>query len=128
MINYKQTLHLLGLPDQNMPIFREARVNRLKSIDKISTLMNIMPRLAPKIPQQLLLLDSEDHEWDDKMTYPVVEYPKFVQQGFIWGMTNFFFAYNWNRIIGNRRLRLLKPMFPLISSIMLYGIYHEYLY
>lgn len=47
MNDYKETLELLGLPDQNLPIFKETRLNRLQSIDKILGLINLSKRLSP---------------------------------------------------------------------------------
>lgn len=53
MLNYEESLKLLGLPDQNLPVFKHDRVNRLKSIDKILALMNIAKRLEPSYPRPL---------------------------------------------------------------------------
>ena len=50
MNDYKLTLELLGLPDQNLPVFKETRVNRLKSIEKILNMINVSKRLTPTLP------------------------------------------------------------------------------
>lgn len=125
MFEYVTQLKLLGLPDQNLPVFKEARVRRLKSIDKITSLINIMPRLCPKFPN-VFILDKTDPEWDDKMVYPTINHARSFYQLTVWGGITAFFAYNWNVIAGNKRLRLLKLFYPALSSIMLVTTYTNY--
>ena len=101
MNNYKETLELLGLPDSNLPIFKETRLNRLYSIDKILGLINLSKRLSPQLPKTMFELDPTDPEWEDKMIYPYMDYWALIKQGTYWlGFTGFF-IYNWSSIIGN---------------------------
>lgn len=125
MNEYINQLKLLGLPDQNLPVFKEARVRRLKSIDKITSLINIMPRLSPKFPN-LLVLDQNDPEWDDKMVYPTINHARSFYQLTVWAGVTGFFAYNWNIIIGNKRLRLMKLFYPVLTSLMLTHVFTDY--
>lgn len=126
MEEYRTSLELLGLYDQNLPVFKEARAKRLASIDKILNMIAVLPRLAPKVPAQLLYLDPMHPEFEDKMVYPVVEWSRFMYQGLVWGLTTSFFVYNWNTIMGNKRLRILKGMYPLLSAYMLGSIHYNY--
>lgn len=126
MEDYRTSLELLGLYDQNLPVFKEARAKRLASIDKILNMIAVLPRLAPKIPSELLYLDPMDPEFEDKMVYPVIEWNKFMYQGLIWASTTAFFMYNWNTIMGNKRLRILKGMYPFLSVTMLGSIHYNY--
>ena len=126
MEEYRTSLELLGLYDQNLPVFKEARARRLASIDKILNMISVLPRLAPKIPNELLYLDPMNPEFEDKMVYPVVEWGKHMYKGLIWGLTTTFFVYNWNTIMGNKRLRMLKGMYPFLSVFMLGNIHYEY--
>ena len=120
------SMQLLGLRDQNLPVFKEARYRRLASIDRIQNMIGITPRLAPKIPRHLFTLDESDPEWDDKMIYPVVEHSKFLFRFSYWGFLTLFYAYNWNVIHGNRRLRHLANAYPIMSFYMLARIVSEY--
>jgi hypothetical protein len=125
MNEYINQLKLLGIPDQNLPVFKEARVNRLKSIDKMTSLINIMPRLTPKFPN-VFILNQTDPEWDDKMVYPTINHAKAAFQLSWWGAVTGFFAYNWNVIAGNKRLSLLKLFYPVLSTMMLSYVYINY--
>lgn len=126
MEEYKTSLRLLGLPDSNLPVFKEARAKRLSSIEKILNMIAVCPRLAPKIPNELLYLDPMNPEFEDKMVYPVVQWNRFMYQGLVWATTTTFFVYNWNTIMGNKRLRILKGMYPLLSAFMLGNIHYNY--
>ena len=126
MEDYKTSLELLGLYDQNLPVFKEARARRLASINKILNMIQVLPRLAPKVPAELLYLDPMNPEFEDKMVYPVVEWNRFMFQGLTWGALTFFFVYNWNTIMGNKRLRVLKGYYPILSLGMLTHIHYNY--
>ena len=84
MNNYKETLELLGLPDQNLPLFKETRLNRLQSIDKILGLINLSKRLSPQLPKTMFTLDPTDPEWEDKMIYPYMDYQSMIKQCSYW--------------------------------------------
>lgn len=126
MNDYKETLELLGLPDQNLPVFKESRLSRLQSIDKILGLINLSKRLSPQLPKRMLHLDPNDPEWEDKMIYPYVDYWALCKQGCYWLAFNAFFVYNWSTIMGNRRLRQLKLVYPLASSLMIAKMYYDH--
>ena len=126
MIDYYQSLDLLGVPDQNLPVFKEARVNRIKSIEKINSLINIAKRLSPTIPTELVKLDPTHPEWEDKMVYPLINYSAYLKKlGFL-ALNTAFMAYNWNVIAGNTRLKFLKILYP-VSTVLLTGdIFYNY--
>lgn len=126
MEEYRTSLELLGLYDQNLPVFKEARARRLASIDKMLNMIAVLPRLAPKVPKELLYLDPMNPEFEDKMVYPIVEWSKFMHQGLLWGAVTGFFVYNWNTIMANKRLRILKGMYPFISVFMLGNLHYDY--
>lgn len=125
MDSYVASFHLLGLSDQNLPVFKEARVRRLRSIDRMNKLISVLPRLAPKVPQ-VFKLDPKDPEWDDKMIYPVVNYPQLFAKFMIWGSMTALYAYNWNVLHGNLRLRLFAYAYPFVSALALGSIVKDY--
>jgi len=115
MQDYHTSVLLLGLRDANMPVFKSLRERRLQSIEKISKLINICPRLKPDVPPHLLILDEHDPEWDDKMVYPVFNWRKFWGGLAYWGLLTGFYTYNWNILHTNIRLRLLAYGYPFLS-------------
>ena len=121
-----QSLELLGIPDQNLPVFKEARVQRLNSIDKISSLINVSKRLAPKLPKELFALKETDPEWDDKMVYPTINHFAYVKKLSFFGLSTVFFAYNWNRIVGNARLKIFRVLYPISSMAILGDVFYNY--
>ena len=60
MDNYETAIRLLGLRDQNLPPFKEARTQRIKSIQKITNLIRVAERTAPEIPANIFSLDPQD--------------------------------------------------------------------
>ena len=126
MENYDLSVKLLGLNDQNLPVFKDIRMQRLASIDKIKTMFNIMPRLMPKLPKNVFILNKNDPEWDDKMIYPKVNYNLTFWQLSIWGLTTVFYCYNWNVLNANRRLRHLRNLYPFLSGLMLFHTFKTY--
>lgn len=62
MDNYTATIHLLGLKDQNLPVFKQARMDRINSIDKMLTLIRTAERTRPRVPSQLLSLEENDRK------------------------------------------------------------------
>lgn len=126
MENYALSIRLLGLHDQNLPLFKESRTRRLKSIEKMVKLINTMDRLIPPVPKGLFTLDALDPEWDDKMVYPVVNYTKYLMKIQYWGLITLFYGYNWNVLHSNRRLRVLANMYPFVSTIFLGNMIYSY--
>lgn len=119
MENYNTSLMLLGLRDQNLPVFKETRARRLASIEKMNKLINVLPRLAPKAPANLIVLDEHDPEWDDRMIFPTVNWKNTVGRLSYWGFLTTFYAYNWNVLHSNLRLRLLAYAYPFASAFFL---------
>ena len=126
MDNYLLSTYLLGMRDQNLPLFKETRVKHLQSIDKIYKLITIAPRLTPKVPNYLLSLDPNDPEWDDKMIYPIVNHWKHIYRSFLFGLTTLFYGYNWNVLHANPRLKLARYFLPVLSAYYLGVIVHGY--
>lgn len=79
MNDYLTTLELLGIPDQNLPVFKTKRNDRLKSIERMLNLINVSKRLSPQIPRNTFTLDPLDPEWEDKMLYPKLDHPAFYK-------------------------------------------------
>ena len=126
MENYDLSVKLLGLRDQNLPVFKDIRMKRLASIDKIKKLHNVAPRLSPDLPRSMFVLDRNDPEFDDKMIYPRVNYNRLLYQIGFWAMTTAFYCYNWNVLNVNKRLRHLRNLYPVYSVGMLVSAYHSY--
>jgi hypothetical protein len=71
-------------------------------------------------------LDHRDPEWEDKMIYPYMDYWAVLKQGTYWAALTGFFVYNWSTIMGNRRLRVLRFLYPTASVTMLSKMYYDY--
>ena len=53
------------------------RQKRYESVEKMLDLLDVVKRIGPKFPLNSMLLDPNDPEWDDDMTYLYVDYPLF---------------------------------------------------
>jgi len=126
MDNYFTTLALLGLRDQNLPPFKEARMRRYKSIKKMVDLIETASRLAPTLPIEAFSLNPNDPEWDDDMTYPSIQYGRFIWQGAAFGLNLFLYSYNYNSFTHNIRFRTFRYLFPVISVGIFSQIYWDY--
>lgn len=60
MDEYFTFTHLLGIRDQNLPLSKETRVQRLQSVRKIMDLLQIAKKLCPTVPAKVFALDSSD--------------------------------------------------------------------
>jgi hypothetical protein len=74
----------------------------------------------------MFALDPTDPEWEDKMIYPYMDYWAMIKQVSYYGLFTAFYVYNWSTIIGNRRLRQLKYLYPVASASMISKIYFDY--
>eukprot|EP01015_Nassula_variabilis_P026923 TRINITY_DN543_c0_g1_i2.p1 TRINITY_DN543_c0_g1~~TRINITY_DN543_c0_g1_i2.p1 ORF type:complete len:208 (+),score=35.99 TRINITY_DN543_c0_g1_i2:66-689(+) len=106
--------------------FKDARMRRYKSIQKMVDLLDTASKLAPKIPSQAFFLDPNDPEWDDDMVYPTIQYNKFIWQGLAFGANLFIYAYNYNTFTFNRRLRTLRYFFPVVHVLLFQYVYWDY--
>ena len=59
---YFTTIALLGLRDQNLPPFKDARLRRYKSVKKLVDLIKTSTLLTPKVPLEALQLDPFDRK------------------------------------------------------------------
>jgi len=126
MDNYFTTIALLGLRDQNLPPFKEARMKRYNSIRKMIDLIDVAKRTCPKAPTHCLTLDPFDPEWDDDMTYPQVFYPRLMFQATGLGINLWIYSYNYNNYTYNIRLRLMRYLFPFVHVGLFGLIYADY--
>lgn len=126
MDRYFTAITLLGLRDQNLPPFKEARLKRYKSIKKMIDLIDTSMKLAPKVPYEAFMLNPNDPEWDDDMTYPTITYNKFIWQGFAFALNLGLYAYNYNTFTFNHRLRTLRYAFPVVHCLLFHHIYTDY--
>ena len=53
------------------------RQKRYESVEKMLDLLDVVKRIGPKFPLNAMILDPNDPEWDDDMTYLYVDYPLF---------------------------------------------------
>ena len=60
MDDYFTFTHLLGLRDQNLPLSRETRLQRLQSVKKMVDLLHIAKSVVPSIPTKVFTLDPFD--------------------------------------------------------------------
>lgn len=63
MENYFTFTQLLGLRDSeggNLPVFKDARVQRIKSVERMMDLIEIATQTRPKAPSAILTLNPLD--------------------------------------------------------------------
>jgi hypothetical protein len=126
MEKYDLTMHLLGVNESNLPPFKDARIRRYKSIKKIKELMILAKHTRPKVPHGAFQLNRYDPEWEDAMTYPQIEYSKFIWWTNGLAASMFLYAYNYNNYSANIRLRTMRYLFPVVNAYMFYWIYERY--
>jgi len=123
---YFTTMTLLGLRAQTLPPFKEARLKRYNSIRKMIDLIDTSSKLAPKVPAEAFMLNPNDPEWDDDMTYPTIQHYKFTFQTAGFGLNLFLYAYNYNNFTYNIRFRTLRYVFPVFHIWLFGAIYWDY--
>lgn len=62
MDNYETLVKLLYLKDQNLPIFKDNRLKRIKSCQRITDMIRVAERTCPTIPALAFNLDKEDRK------------------------------------------------------------------
>jgi hypothetical protein len=60
MDNYFTVKYLLGLNEGNLPVHRGMRQQRYKSIEKMLDLLDIVNRIGPRYPSEVMQLDPTD--------------------------------------------------------------------
>ncbi|EGR33122.1 hypothetical protein IMG5_061210 [Ichthyophthirius multifiliis] len=126
MDNYFTAITLLGLRDQNLPPFKDARLQRYKSIKKMIDLIETATKLYPKMPIELFTLNPTDPEWDDDMTYPSIQYSTLLYKSTALAGNLFLYAYNYNNYTSNIRFRTMRYFFPIVSFAIFGNIYWDY--
>lgn len=66
MDDYFTFTHLLGIRDQNLPLSKETRIQRLQSVRKMMDLLHIAKSIVPKVPAKVFGLDQFDR--NNKLT------------------------------------------------------------
>lgn len=117
---------LVGARDGNLPPYKDARLQRYKSVQKVMELMIMASKLVPSFPVRALTLDPLDPEWDDIMPFPVIDYPNYALFG-LGVLGNFwFYAYNYNTFTGNFRFRNIRYFFPFINALLIGRAFYKY--
>ncbi len=60
MDSYFLTKKLLGLDNGNLPVHKGMRQKRYKSIEKMLDLFDVIKRIGPRAPVEVLYLDPAD--------------------------------------------------------------------
>jgi hypothetical protein len=63
MEDYLTFTKLIGVRDQNLPLYRDGRVQRYKSVKKMMDLLEIARKTCPILPQQVIQLDEYDRNY-----------------------------------------------------------------
>lgn len=126
MQDYFETITLLGLKDQNLPLYKDTREKRLESVDKMLKLLRILPRLSPKPPSLLFGLNEFDPEFEDKMVYPQINWFGLLSKSSILGCMSLFYFYNYNLFQFNKNYRMIRYLFPITMSVMTVRIFRAY--
>lgn len=64
MDDYFTFTHLLGIRDQNLPLSRETRIQRLQSVRKMMDLLQVAKSIVPSVPAKVFALDSSDRTFE----------------------------------------------------------------
>lgn len=62
MEDYMTFTHLIGVRQANLSPYRDARVQRYKSVKKMMDLIEIAKRTMPSLPPQIYQLDQFDRK------------------------------------------------------------------
>ena len=60
MENYHLVKLLLGLHEGNLPVHKGMRQNRYRSIEKMLDIFDVIKRIGPNAPSEVLVLDKFD--------------------------------------------------------------------
>ena len=60
MDSYYSVKYLLGLENGNLPVHKGMRQKRYRSIEKMLDLFDIMKRVGPRQPMEVISLDPSD--------------------------------------------------------------------
>ena len=104
MDNYFQTIALLGINDGNLPVHKGMRHRRYESVEKMLDLLDVVKRIGPRVPTEAFILDKNDPEWDDDMTYLRVDYALYKQWFTFSSVIAGFFLYNYRAFFHNKSL------------------------
>ena len=117
---------LVGARDGNLPPYKDARLKRYKSVQKVMELMVTASKLAPSFPVRAITLDPLDPEWDDIMPFPVMDYTNYALFG-LGVLGNFwFYAYNYNTLTANFRFRNVRYFFPVVNALLIGRAFYKY--
>ena len=117
---------LVGARGGNLPPYKDARLKRYKSVQKVMELMITASKLAPTFPVRALALDPFDQEWDDIMPFPVIDYTNYALFG-LGVLGNFwFYAYNYNTLTANFRFRNVRYFFPIVNALLIGRAFYKY--
>ena len=111
MDNYFIVKELLGLNNGNLPVHRGMRQKRYESIEKMLSLLDVVGRIGPKLPSNVLQLDPNDPEWEDNMNYLYPDYLKWKKRAFYMGAMFFVYLYNYQIIAHNAHWRFFHKVF-----------------
>ncbi len=62
MEDYFTFTNLIGARQANLPLYRDSRVQRYKSVQKMMDLIHIAKKTMPKLPVQCYALDQYDRK------------------------------------------------------------------
>eukprot|EP00919_Chromeraceae_sp_WS-2016_P061354 GHVR01145496.1.p1 GENE.GHVR01145496.1~~GHVR01145496.1.p1 ORF type:complete len:146 (+),score=2.08 GHVR01145496.1:134-571(+) len=126
MDNYMTYTTLLGLKDSNLPLYKETRLKRYKSVEKMVNLLELAKSLHPSLPSQIFRLNFFDPEWDDVMPFPVIDRRRVYFYGLGVSTLLYFYSYNYNAFTHNIRFRSMRFFFPLILGCYFGRAYYHY--
>jgi hypothetical protein len=126
MDNYNLYIRLLGVRDHNLPTFKDARLKRYKSVQKMVELIETATQLAPKLPAEAFVLDALHPEWDDRMVYPKINFLKYIYAGAAISLNLLFYSYNYNIMTANIRFRTFRFMLPFFNLALFGAAYQQY--
>ena len=89
-------------------------------------LLDVVKRIGPKFPLNSMLLDPNDPEWDDDMTYLYVDYPYYKKFLMFTAGTSFIFLYNYNMFFHNKNLQFVTKATLGFLFLAANQVYYKY--
>lgn len=140
MDQYITFTSLIGLRDQNLSPYRDARVQRYKSVERMMDLIEIAKSTRPPLPARTIQLDAYDRKnyfersrvgWHDALPFY-----RFRPIRNLWAVnsrphctpsvTQGFYGYNYNTFTYNIRYRAVRAVFPLMFGFLFFKAYTSY--
>jgi hypothetical protein len=143
MENYFTFTRLLGLRDSegaNLPLFKDARIKRYQSVERLLELLEVAGSTRPRIPSPIITLNPLDRNCLTIQPNGTTRCPSLSSSAADTGPTpevfphclyfialiQFFYSYNYNTFSTNIRYRTFRNVFPFLVAYIFADAYASY--